>query len=368
MYVIIYNIVFILRRPYKLSPIRRLMAIAYSQLKDALTHSKRPLYFYDDDPDGLCAYITLHRASGEGKGIILKSRPLLDEKFLPRVTEYEPDAIFVLDIANMSEQFVEQAKVPIHWVDHHGNAEPPQGVHYYNPRREKKPQNICTTALCYNAVGGKIWIAGVGMVADWMLIPSIAKEVQKHYPQLLPANVKKPEQALYETPLGKLVRIFSFVIKGETKYVHTMIRHLTTIEEPTEILEQTTEIGKEVYDRYIEINKDYEPLLNSALENYKKEDPLLQFLYPDTKNSFTSDLSNELLYKHPDKVIIVGRKKDGEYRMSLRNAGRKKLNLILAKCLTGLQGYGGGHEHAVGCSVAVNDYDEFLNRLRKEIS
>ncbi len=343
------------------------MTLFYEKLKDAVLHAKKPLLFFDDDPDGLCAYLTLKRANGEAKGIILKSRPLLDERFLPKVSEYEPDSVFVLDIANISEVFVENVQVPIHWIDHHGNADPPTGVHYYNPRREKKPQNICTTALCYNAVGGKIWIAAVGMVADWMIIPAITKAFRKEYPQLLPTSIKKPEQALYESDVGKLVRIFSFVIKGETKHVHTMIHTLSNIEEPQEILEQTTPAGKAVYDRFIEINAEYEPILSRALSCYKKDDPILEFLYPDTRSSFTSDLSNELLYRHPDKVIIVGRKKDGEYRMSLRNAGRKKINEILPRCLAGLTGYGGGHEHAVGCSVAVNDYPEFVSRLKKEI-
>ena len=80
--------------------------------------------------------------------------------------------------------------------------------------------------------------------------------------------------------------------------------------------------------------------------------------------SFTGDLSNELLYRLPDKLIIIGRDKEDEIRMSLRIKG-KLLSEILKKSLIGIEGYGGGHEHACGASVKKHDFKKFISNIRK---
>ena len=89
---------------------------------------------------------------------------------------------------------------------------------------------------------------------------------------------------------------------------------------------------------------------------------LLVFIYPDDKMSLTGELSNELLYKFPDKVIIVGRKKNEEVKMSIRSKNIV-ISSILEKALIGLEGYGGGHECACGANVKEID----LNLLKRMI-
>ena len=82
--------------------------------------------------------------------------------------------------------------------------------------------------------------------------------------------------------------------------------------------------------------------------------------------SFTSDLSNELLYRFPDKIIIVGRMKDEDVRMSIRSKDTL-IPPLLEKCLSGLEGYGGGHEHACGANIKETDFDEFIKRMVKNL-
>ena len=48
-------------------------------LQEELATAKCPLYFYDDDPDGLCSFLLLYRIHREGRGIIVKSGPVLDK-------------------------------------------------------------------------------------------------------------------------------------------------------------------------------------------------------------------------------------------------------------------------------------------------
>ena len=42
------------------------------QIRESLDSCKNPLFFFDDDQDGLCSFLQLYRCKGEGKGIIVK--------------------------------------------------------------------------------------------------------------------------------------------------------------------------------------------------------------------------------------------------------------------------------------------------------
>ncbi len=53
-------------------------------------------------------------------------------------------------------------------------------------------------------------------------------------------------------------------------------------------------------------------------------------------------------------------------RFSLRST-KTIINKILPKALNGLDGYGGGHEHACGGSVKKKDFTTFISNLKKLI-
>ena len=85
--------------------------------------------------------------------------------------------------------------------------------------------------------------------------------------------------------------------------------------------------------------------------------------------SFTSDLSNELLYKFKDKVIIICREKNGEMKCSIRNHYENKLKVsyVIKKALKGVDGYGGGHDHACGACIKVESFDIFLEQFKEQL-
>lgn len=145
------------------------------------------------------------------------------------------------------------------------------------------------------------------------------------------------------------------------------IKILTRIKEPGEILEQKTEQGKFIYRRYEQINEKYEPLLKEvtgAAENTKGK--IIIYKYNEDRMSFTSDLSNEAVYNFPNKVIIIAREKGDEMKCSLR-AAKILLPERLRKALVGLDGYGGGHEHACGLNVKTRDFEEFVRKFEDTI-
>jgi len=335
------------------------------QLREHLDNCKNPLFFFDDDQDGLCAFLQLYRYKKEGKGVIVKTTPKLGSIFVNKVKEYEPDKIFILDIAVVEQDFIDEMKVPVIWIDHHGPFER-YNVKYFNPRISNWKDNHPTSYMCHQVVERDLWIAAVGCVADWFL-PPFVDEFKKEFPGLIDKPYKAPGDIIYNTKLGHLIRIFSFILKGKTNEVMKCVKVLTRIESPYEILNQETAQGKFIYNYYENINKLYEPLVKDILKTTEKiKENLVLFTYKDDKTSFTSDLSNEAIYRYPDKVILVGREKNEEMKCSLRSS-KIILPPLIDKALVGLDGYGGGHEHACGLNVKTKDFDEFLRRFKEMI-
>lgn len=335
----------------------------FQQIRDELLHCKRPLFFFDDDPDGLASFLLLYRLVHEGKGIPLKSDPILKEKYAAKVEEYGADKVFVLDIPMIEQGFADKVTVPVIWIDHHG-PHPVSGVQYFNPRLGDKKDNLPTSWNCYQVVRQDLWIAMVGIVGDWYL--DYAAEFHKQYPRLLPADVQRPQDALFASELGALVKVFSFILKGKTGEVMKAIKVLSRIQDPLEILDKTTPQGKFIMKKYQDINGEYAGLLRQAVKEGKKKGKLLQFVYQADSNSFTKELSNELLYRFPEKTILVCREKEGKMKCSLRES-ELVLPAIVEKALVGLDGYGGGHEHACGTVVAAADFPKFVERVREGI-
>ncbi|MCK4859909.1 MAG: hypothetical protein KAS87_05065, partial [Candidatus Omnitrophica bacterium] len=265
----------------------------YQQIKEELDNCQNPLFFFDDDPDGLCSFLLLYRYKKEGHGIVVKTHPKLDIRSAPKVEQYAADKVFVLDVAQLEQDFIDACKVPIIWIDHHGPHEM-DNVKYFNPRLTKKDSNIPTTCMCYKVVQRDLWIAMLGCVADYCM-PDFADDFKKKYPDLM-NNEKSADDIYFNTKLGNLIKIFSFSLKGKPSDVMKSMKILTRIESPYEILNQETARGKFIFQRYEKMNKSYDSLLESAVKEEGRE-KLLVFTYADDKMSFTGDLANELLYK-----------------------------------------------------------------------
>lgn len=341
--------------------------VNYPAIKEELDSCKNPLFLFHDDTDGLCSFMQLYHYKKEGHWAIVKSRPLISEAFLRKVMEYEPDKIFVLDVAEIEHNFAEQAKRQIVWIDHHEPLEV-DNVKRFNPRLDNPPENIPASVLCYNALDktpeAMPWLAMAGAVGDWHL-PTWKEDFCRKYPALLDNSVTKPEVALFEAPIGKLAKVLQFVIKGQMKDVRKNIAALLKIKDPFEILNQTTETGAYIYRRFATVNKGYEELWNE-LQKQKSADKLLVFAYTEDKTSFTGELATEAIYRYPEKIIIICREKSGEMRCSLRSSGIQILPL-LKKALVGIQGYGGGHEYACGAGIKKEDFQRFVNNIREEL-
>jgi len=331
-------------------------------IREKLSTSVRPLFFFDDDPDGVSSFLLFYKAVNEGKGICVKGKPILEKRYADKVTEYSPDRVFVLDKPLIEQEFLDKISQEIIWLDHHP-VQDNKGVLYFNPRKRDDEDNRPTSYWAYlvtkDMVKNALWIAMVGIIGDWNLL--LADEFRAQYPDLLPADIDTPEKALFETKIGKLVRIVDFNLKGATSEVMKSVKALTRIKDPNEILNQTTPRGKFIYKKYLTINKDYQQLLK---EVEVTDDKILIFRYENNKLALSSQLSNELLYLYPEKIIIVVREKADDTMMSIRSSKYKIID-NLKKALESTTGYGGGHDHACGASVKKSEFDIFLEKFRE---
>jgi len=330
------------------------------KIKDYLEKAENPLFLFDDDNDGLCSFLLFRAFTKKGIGIPIKTNQL-DIEFTKIVNTYNTDMIFILDKPVVTQEFVDNIDIPIIWIDHHSITKL-KGVKYFNPKLDGDETPYSNTYWCYKVVKGNLWIATLGAISDWT-IPDYLKEFKKKYPDLV-NNKKTPPEILFNTKFGELCRIFSFLVKDTSKEVKNTIEHILKIKEPYEILNKTSPDGRILFKKSEKMNRYYQSLLKEALK-VKTDKNVLVFTY-ESNNSLTSDLSNELLYKNSNTVIIVGRIKNDEIKMSMR--GDMKVKPFLEKALKQVEGYGGGHEHAVGASIKKQDFTKFIDIIKKEVS
>jgi single-stranded DNA-specific DHH superfamily exonuclease len=343
------------------------------KLREELETTKRPIIFFDDDTDGLSSFVLFYRYvkqfCEEAKGIIVRSTPILkDDMYIRKLEEYQPDKVFILDKPLVSQDFLDKIKVKKVYLDHHP-LQHLKDVHYFNPLKHTskkfKPDNRPTTYWAYQTTKDKslLWLAMVGCTGDWFM-PEFSKEFSKKYPDLYPPKLKirNPGTVLHETELGKLCRIIQFNLKGTMQDVLASVKILTRINDPYEILHQTTPQGKFIYKRYDALNKTYESVKSRVKVT---DDKLILFTYEE-QQGFASDLANEIQYENPGKVILIGMHKDGEMKCALR-ADTLNMRDILKESLVGIDGHGGGHEHACGAAIKDHDFEKFVDNLRKNI-
>ncbi|MBI2145102.1 hypothetical protein HYU18_02150 [Candidatus Woesearchaeota archaeon] len=350
-----------------------LTASEYKNIRDELLASETPFFLFHDDPDGLTSFLLLKRFIGKGRGMMVKAEPNVNDRFLAAVKSNKPDTVFVLDVALMQQSFVDTIKSHtfgvknIVWIDHHQPVSL-NGVQYFNPRIHSPKNNPPASYLCYKTVAAErkedLWLAMIGIVSDWHM-PEFAEEYIKEYPDLLPKRMTA-EEALFTTPLGKLGRILSFMLKGPTSEAHACIRALEKIKDPHEILERTTGPGKFIHNKFKAINNEYEKLLVAAKEaaNASSDKKFLIYTYK-SQQSFSGDLANELLFLYPDRILVVGRERQEAYMLSFR-ARNVPVLPGLKKALVGIDGYGGGHENACGGSVNKNDFEKFVEQFKAQ--
>jgi len=339
-----------------------------SEIREHLEKAQNPVFFYDNDADGLCSFLIFRRFIGRGKGVAVRSYPDLNVQYAKRAQELNADYVFVLDKPVISKEFVEELdkmQIPFVWIDHHlidNDFKEFSNVHIYNPTRNtgKNKSEEPVSYLAYRTTGREedLWISMMGCIADHYL-PDFASDFKEKYPDFW-GNVKKPFDAYYKTEIGRIAMSLNFGLKDSLTHVVHLQNFLITCRGPVEVLsELSTNIS--FREKYHEIKKKYDSLIFEAGKEISGQ--IIFFTYGG-EMSISADLSNELSYLHPEKFIAVAYTKGAISNVSMRG---KNVKSILEKLLKQFpSASGGGHRDAVGARIKTEDLTKFREAFELE--
>ena len=338
-----------------------------SEIREHLEKAQNPVFFFDNDPDGLCSFLLLQRYIGRGRGVVIKSFPNMEAGYFRKVSELNADYIFILDKPLVSKEFFEKVKevnIPVVWIDHHEiETEAPDFINYYNPMLNSNKTNEPVTALCYQITGNKedVWIAVAGCVSD-SFFPPFYKEFKEKYPELS-IETEDAFEVVYNSRVGDIIRILSNGLKDTVTNVVLMIKFLFKVKSPYDILEENSK-NKILHKRSEKIKERYDKILEKGKKIGVKPGKILFFRYSGDL-SVSGEISNHLKYLFPKKIVVVAYVGGSKINLSLRGKGIKEKFL---KAIEGINGAtGGGHNDAVGGQLISGDLDKFKKNLQEII-
>ncbi len=334
-----------------------------SELKEQLELAQNPLFFYDNDADGLCSFLILRRALGRGKGVAIKSFPDLKKHYLKKVDELNPDTIVILDKAEVETEFINQIAdkgIPIIWIDHHQSQTAKNTIsktYYFNSFPSSEPVSYISQKI-FNRPED-IWLSLVGCIGD-VYLPEFTKSFSEENPELLPQNIDA-FTALQSSEMGKISRSFNFGLMDTTTNVLKLTKYLITAKTAYDILKENPST-KNFHKRVNQLEGILHKQLQKAELNISKNSKLIFFTYSgDT--SMSSEISNRLSFSHKDKLVVVAFLRPEKANISIRGKDALKITLSSIKDILGATG--GGHEEATGAMVPISDFQNFKETLSK---
>jgi single-stranded DNA-specific DHH superfamily exonuclease len=333
------------------------------EIKSHLERAQNPVFFFDNDPDGLCSFLLLQRFIERGRGVAIKSFPSLDESYFRKIEELNADYVFILDKPLVSEEFFKKAmetNIPIVWIDHHEvDGDAPNFVSYYNPCLNETKTNEPVTVLCYQITKRKddLWIAVIGAISDGFL-PDYYEEFIEKYPELA-VKASDPFKILYRSKIGEISAMLNNGLKDTTTNVVNMLRFLIKVKTPFEVLEESAKTYS-FHRRSGQIYKKYRAIFEKAKIIGEKSGKLLFFKYSGDLST-SGEIANELMFNFPEKIIAVAYVKGSKVNLSLRGKNIRDRFVKIIKSLDNASG--GGHRDAVGGVIQFSDLDKFKSLL-----
>ncbi len=340
------------------------------EIREHLENAQNPIFFYDNDADGLCSFLLLRKFLGRGKGVAIRGSPELNLQYAKKAEELGADYVFILDKPIISDEFVDfisALNLPIVWIDHHDLKRKKfsyKNMYSYNPTHNKGKDKSSepVTYLSYSITKRKedMWVAVMGCIADHFM-PDFALEFAKHYPEFWASGLKEPFDAYYGSEIGRIAQAVGFGLKDSASHTIEMQNFLLNCRQPSDVFSEM-ESNNSFRSKYYEMKKKFDYFVEKAGE--EAEGKLIFYQYGGDM-SMSAEISNKLCYLYPDKYIVVAYIKEGISNLSLRGKGVKKM---LEKIIGRFENAtGGGHEDAVGARVKSDDLIKFREAIAEEI-
>ena len=346
-----------------------LNAESLNELREVLEGSANPIFYYDNDADGLCSFLLLRRWLGRGYGIAIRGHPGLGNDFAKKAKELGADKVFVLDKPVIQDEFFEEIGnygLEIVIVDHHKDSldyADREGVVLYNDYSQEDNTGRPVSAICYDVICNKeeSWIAMMGCISDHYL-PEFVEEFKEKFGEYWDEKIKEPFDAYYGSEIGKFAMALNFGLKDSTSNIVKLQKYMSKIKSPDQVLAEVS--GNDDFRRkYGFLKSKFESLISDE-GNIKESGKILFFDYSGDV-SMSSDIANYLSYKYKDKILIVSYVSQGFANISIRGS---KVRDVLEKVLERVSGSGGGHEDAVGARIGSKDLSMFKEEFEKELN
>lgn len=333
------------------------------------TEGVRYLYYHRDQ-DGVCSAALLSKFYPNFR-TVTKRGPRFTQEALQALIRKKPNVVVFLDLPVDQEwralgrfqKEVPSAKIVI--IDHHvyeKNMNSRNIVHI-NPLFKKKVYQS-VSYLVYkilkrffeNKVNRFVWIAMMGAIGDYDLSDSrdLVKECKENYPHLMNNEPLKSELSKGANLLGAIITLKNW--KGAEEALGILSK--------AETYEDFSNV-KELKNYKKEVDKEFKRIIENA---EKEEFPEVNLVIYEieTELSMVSNVSNYFSEKYPDKIIVVRKKINSEWKFSVRyQAGKVNLGKIVKKAVAGI-GTGGGHPKA--SAGITKDWKKFRENFIRELT
>ncbi|MBI4896246.1 MAG: DHH family phosphoesterase [Candidatus Aenigmarchaeota archaeon] len=344
-----------------------MFADAVSFLKK-IKPSDNVVIVFNNDGDGICACTLLkkmlHARACKEPYIIEQPMPT-EKELLRKIQTTIPQKIIFLDLA-MDQQMDIIKKIKsiadIMVVDHHKVEQNlnKKGMVHVNPRFAKPEIYQSATYLMYKIcsqiveLSSALWIAGVGMIADYNLDDSqdIVAEIQKKYHV---TDIKK-------TKLAVIAEMIEAARSTQEMTCEEMVKMFEQIES-FEAFDRAPKVDKLLKAREI-ITAEMQRIDGEFKDRAEKFGNIILF-QPQSKYGILSSVATKYGLLNPKKTVVIYEKKKSVYKISARNQDGKDVAELLKNASQDLKASAGGHKAAAGATISARDWDMFRERLIK---
>lgn len=334
------------------------------KINEWLAVKGKKLLFFHQDADGVSSAALILRKYPDFE-YHAREGPMMDDEFVKWLAEKNPDLVVFLDMPMDQEhvaieglsQKLQDTRFII--IDHHIPEKDMNSrrIVHYNPRfkdpKAYKPTGYIAYRILEESFEMKelMWISALGVIGDYAMFErkDFLEQCKLQYPKLLDTTL---DESVFESKLGHATKLISSAItfkglKGAKYALKTLVESY----------------GFDWFDRdekLVEWHSIVEKEIKKVVEDFRKNRVAQGRIFYhriDSKMNIVSVVSSILARDHPDSIIMLTKKSESGWKVSLRYQ-HSKVNLgdLVKKSCIG-NGMGGGHEKAAG--AMVKDFDRF---------
>ena len=322
--------------------------------------------FYHTDGDGVTSAAILAKAINAMGKDVYAYRPTNYEDFENLDLSEFNNNIIICDMFVKERDLKRFKKYNLCIIDHHELINPGEIV-YINPKMwgddKYTPCSLLMYRLLREYCDDSLWIAAIGVVSDsgGRDNPEFIKEAAKRY------DIKLKEDVfLYDNDFGCASSTISAMqIHAGRNGLEDVLDNLLVANSIEELINnpRLKKIRIEIARHFKDITEKFE----------KEAETSDQFIYffeiNGPKSRYSTSVATALSHtpKYYDKVIVFIRKIGGNnVRFNIRtNDKRIKLPAIFREIFKTIEGEGGGHDPAAGCTVKAEDKDRFISAFKE---